>query len=224
MRPRDRAHHRYPCRLPSASDPRRRHPVAIAATAVALLLLGLIAGRDAISGTERSVFEVFNGLASWWWLLLFPVMQVGTLLAGPAAALIAEFAGKRLLAIELLAAGVGGWLIARGLKVLVSRPRPAFLLDDVVIRGGAATGLGYPSGHVTVATALVTVLAAWLPRRWEAPLWVIVVLVGMGRMYTGAHLPLDVVGGALLGALIGAGVRMLSHATLFARWAEPAAD
>lgn len=210
--------------MPLLAEPRRRHPLAVAVTALALLLLGLIAGRDAISGTERAVFEMFNGLPQGWSLVLLPVMQVGTLLAGPAAALIAEFAGRRLLAAELLVAGLGGWLIARVVKEIVSRPRPSFLLDDVVIRGGEATGLGYPSGHVTVATALVTVLAAWLPRQWEAPLWVIVVLVGIGRMYTGAHLPLDVLGGALLGALIGAGVRALSHVTLFARWAAPASD
>ena len=207
--------------MPFIADPRRRHPAAIAATLVALILLGLIAGRDTVSDAERAVFETFNGLAQGWGLVLFPVMQVGTLLGGPALALVAEFAGKRLLAGELLVAGLGGWLISRLLKAVVGRPRPSLLLDEVVIRGGEASGLGYPSGHVTVATALVTVLAAWLPKQWEAPLWVIVVLVAIGRMYAGAHLPLDVVGGALLGALIGAGVRTLSHVTLFTRWAAP---
>lgn len=196
-------------------NPRRRHPVAIALTAFALLVLGLIAARPGVSETERSVFAAFNQLGPGWWVVLFPVMQIGTLLAGPAAALIAEFARRRLLAGELLVAGVGGWLIARVAKLIVARPRPSFFVTDTVIRGGEAGGLGYPSGHVTVATALVTVLAAWLPRRWEAPLWILVVAVGAGRMYVGAHLPLDIVGGAVLGALIGAGVRTLSHFTFF---------
>lgn len=200
---------------PRRDDPRRHHPVAIALTAVALLILGLIAARPGVSAAERSVFAAFNQLGGGWWIVLFPVMQLGTLFAGPSAALAALITGRRLLAGELLVAGVGGWLIARVAKLVAGRPRPSFFIPETIIRGGEASGLGYPSGHVTVATALVTVLAAWLPRRWEAPLWGLVVLVGIGRMYVGAHLPLDVVGGMVLGGLIGAGVRTLSHFAFF---------
>ena len=187
-----------------------------------LLLLGWIAGSDIVSDAETTVFEVFNGLPAAWGLLLFPVLQLGTLLGVLALALVAEFAARRLLAGELLAAGLSGWLISWVLKVLVARPRPSVLLDDIVIRGGQAGGLAFPSGHVTIAAALITVLAAWLPRRWEAPLWALVIAVAVGRMYVGAHLPLDVVGGALLGALVGWGVRALSHVVLAERSASQA--
>ena len=189
-----------------------------------LLPLGLIAGSDIVSDAERMVFEVFNGLPAGWGLLLLSVMQLGTLLGVLALALVAEFAAKRLLAGELLVAGLSGWLISRVLKVLVARPRPSVLLDDVVIRAGEAGGFGFPSGHVTIAAALATVVAAWLPRRWQAPLWALVIAVAMGRMHVGAHLPLDVVGGALLGALIGGGVRALSHVMLSERSAEQAPE
>ena len=196
-------------------DPRRHHPVAITATAIALLILGLIAARPDVSPAERSVFAAFNQLGPAWSVVLFPVMQLGTLFAGPSAALGAAITGRRLLAGELLVAGLGGWFASRLAKIIVGRPRPSFFVPETIIRGGEASGLGYPSGHVTVATAIVTVLAAWLPRRWEAPLWVLVILVGIGRMYVGAHLPLDVVGGVVLGGLIGAGVRTLSHFAFF---------
>lgn len=183
---------------------------------MALVVLGLIAARNDVSAAERSVFAVFNQLGPQWGLLLIPVMQLGTLLAGPAAAVVAVWSNRRLLAGELLVAGLGGWLIGRGAKLLVGRPRPSYFVPETIIRGAEAGGLGYPSGHVTVATAVVVVLAAWLPRRWEAPLWVLALLVGVARMYVGAHLPLDVLGGAVLGALVGAGVRALSHRRFFA--------
>jgi undecaprenyl-diphosphatase len=185
--------------------------VAIALSALALGALGLIAARSSVGEVEREVFRAVNELGPGWWLVLFPIMQAGTLLAGPVAAVVALLARRRLLAVELLVGGTAAWLVARVLKLVVSRPRPAFLVEAVVVRGGEIDGLGYPSGHVTVAMTLATILAAWLPGRWEWIFWVTVVAVGVGRMYVGAHLPLDVLGGVLLGGIIGAGIRALAH-------------
>ena len=70
-----------------------------------------------------------------------------------------------------------------------------------------ATGLGYVSGHSAVAFALATVLAPELPARGAScrsrsrPAW------AFGRVYAGAHLPLDVVGGVGLGLLAGTAAR-----------------
>jgi membrane-associated phospholipid phosphatase len=47
-------------------------------------------------------------------------------------------------------------------------------------------------------------LMAVLPGRWRAAPWVIVALDGLARMYVGAHNPLDIVGGAGLGLVVGA--------------------
>ena len=47
-------------------------------------------------------------------------------------------------------------------------------------------------------------LFAYLPRAWRWAFVVLGVIVSVGRLYVGAHLPLDVVGGAALGVAAGA--------------------
>ena len=76
------------------------------------------------------------------------------------------------------------------------RGRPDGLLSDVVIRGAEAHGRGFVSGHAATLTALAAVAWPWLGRRGRIAVAVLVVVVCLTRVYVGAHLPLDVVGGA----------------------------
>jgi undecaprenyl-diphosphatase len=91
-------------------------------------------------------------------------------------------------------------VLAKVVKRFVERGRPSDVLDDVVVRGAAPHGLGFVSGHIAVVTSLALVAWPWLPRwgRWAAGL--AVAACSFTRMYVGAHLPLDMVGGAALGA------------------------
>jgi membrane-associated phospholipid phosphatase len=93
---------------------------------------------------------------------------------------------------------------------MVRRPRPATLLPGTRRRGREAAGLGYLSGHAGVAVALG---AAALPRFGAADRAVTpsaVPLVGLTRIYVGAHLPLDVAGGAALGLAVDAAATLVS--------------
>ena len=65
------------------------------------------------------------------------------------------------------------------------------------------------SGHAVMVAAIACVVAPYLPRRWRPAAWVLVALVMVGRVYVGAHNPLDVVCGAALGVAIGSCLNLI---------------
>lgn len=137
------------------------------------------------------------------------VTQLGWIGAVPVAAVVALAARRRRLAVDLTMAGVAAWVLAKVVKDLAHRGRPGVLLEDVILRGVPSVGHGFVSGHAAVAAALATVASGHVSRRTRRVLWALVWLVGAARVYSGAHLPLDVVGGAALGWVLGAGVHLL---------------
>ncbi len=169
-----------------------RHPgdvVGVVVGAGLLAVSGWIASSGTVSVVEAGLFHAVNGLPSWLYKPVWLVMQLGSLAAG----LLTYFAGL-------------------GLKHLVGRARPAALIDDVIGRGPHATGLGFPSGHAAVSFALTATAVPFLARRWRRVIRVLPLTVGLARMFVGAHLPLDVVGGYALGFTVAALVHLAAGA------------
>ena len=118
-----------------------------------------------------------------------------------AAALLIR--GRRHDAVRIAAGGVTAWTAAKALKRLVGRGRPGDHVEDTTLRLGSADhGLGYPSGHAAVAVTLAAGLTPVLGRRAGVPAAAVAGIVGISRIYVGAHYPLDVLGGWALGAVV----------------------
>ena len=122
----------------------------------------------------------------------------------PAAAATAWLAGDRELAGRLLVGGTGAWALSKLVKQAVRRPRPVALLPGTRGRGRDAAGLGYLSGHAAVAVALGATALPRLGPAGRALTLTAIPLVGLTRVYVGAHLPLDIAGGAALGLAVDA--------------------
>ncbi len=200
---------RPPARLPLAGPGFR-----LGLGTVGVLLSALPVRADRVGRRETQVFRTVNNLPDSLYLPVWPIMQLGTLGAAPAAAGAAWLAGDRRLAWRLAAGGTATWAVAKLVKRKVRRPRPPSLITGARCRGPEASGLGYLSGHAGVATALGTAAFQRLSPPGRALTLGIVPMVGLSRAYVGAHLPLDIVGGAALGLAIEGAVTLAQRAVL----------
>jgi undecaprenyl-diphosphatase len=171
--------------------------------AVAAFGLSTAAASGPVSSLEAGTFGAINELPDALFWPMWAIMQLGNLFAVPTLALGAMYFRRWRLAAGLAVAGVACWILGKVVKDFVGRGRPGALLEDVILRRSHAGGGGYVSGHAAVVFALATVLHPYLSRRWRIVSWTLAVLVSIARVYVGAHLPLDCIGGAALGCAIG---------------------
>jgi membrane-associated phospholipid phosphatase len=121
-----------------------------------------------------------------------------------AAALLLRFRLKIEAACLLI--GLGSiWLLTNAIKIIVGRPRPSPDLVEVYANSGACS---FPSGHVTSYMALYGFLfylayTLMRPSPLRSALLIVlgalIGLVGLSRVYLGAHWASDVFGGYCLG-------------------------
>ena len=106
--------------------------------------------------------------------------------------------------------------ISRGFKTAVPLPRPAAVIDaaQITIIGAKLTAHSFPSGHTVSAFSFVVAWAALLGWR-AAPLVLLAVLAGFSRVAVGAHWPVDVLAGAMVG-LLGGWIGL--HLSKYFRW------
>jgi len=190
-------------------DSSANHPLARALPAVVVgaglfAAAGATAKRSSLHPVERQAFDAVNRLPDSAHRPVWAVMQSGSLGAVGAAAGVALLRGRRDTALALGLAGSAVWGGAKVVKRAFGRGRPADHIDDATIRGRPASGLGFPSGHAAVATTLAMVGASDLPRPPRVIAYGVAASTAMARVYVGAHLPADVVGGVGLGLMAGA--------------------
>ncbi len=154
------------------------------------------------------IFMLFN-VRGWHpeWLdhIMSAYTQLGSATAALALALAAYASGEHLLCYELLLGTLTLWMWVEMTKFIVHRARPFIHLTQIRIVGMRAHGRSFPSGH----TSQVFFLATLLTQHYHLYAWAAfllygaALLVGITRMYVGAHYPRDVLAGAILGTVWG---------------------
>lgn len=186
--------------------------LALALIAVAFLaMLTLAAATDAAAAFDRAVLEIVRTPA-----LREPLAALTAVTALGSTEVVGVAAGMMLLVglltrrirLGLLGAAAmfAAMLVNAGLKQVVARVRPE-LLDA----GIAASGFSFPSGHAMLSAVAYGILAVvlWrsrLARGYRgtavAVLMALILLIGLSRVYLGAHYPTDVLAGWAAGSLV----------------------
>lgn len=165
---------------------------------------GVAAKQSSLHPIEQRAFTTVNRLSDTAHRPVWAVMQSGSLGAVGSAAALALWRRRPDTALALGVAGTAVWGGAKAVKQAFGRGRPADHVDDATIRGRPAGGLGFPSGHAAVATTLAVIAARDRPLVARIGAYGVAASTALARVYVGAHLPADVVGGVGLGLAAGA--------------------
>ncbi|WP_321507681.1 phosphatase PAP2 family protein [uncultured Methanoregula sp.] len=105
--------------------------------------------------------------------------------------------GIRLALILSLSTG-----LCDALKISIHSPRPYWVSSDVKALTNYPS-FGMPSGHAQNALVFFGYLAAWIKKMWA---WIIctiiILLIGLARVYQAVHFPLDIITGWAVGLVI----------------------
>jgi membrane-associated phospholipid phosphatase len=141
------------------------------------------------------------------WLdrIMLGFTQAGNGISSLGIALVLFLASEHLLSYEIILGTLTLWLVVELVKFLIHRSRPFILLVQARIVGFRPVGRSFPSGHTSQAFFMATLLA----QHFHSSVWIVLLfytaalLVGLTRMYVGAHYPRDVLAGAILGSAWG---------------------
>jgi undecaprenyl-diphosphatase len=199
---------------PAVRPTRGRHRALLLAAGLTVLVAGMVVVRDGnVPALERRAFRAVNELPDALYPVMWPVLQLGAVLVGPLVAVIALATRRRRLAVAAIAVTLLKLGSERLVKAVVSRQRPGTSIGaDIHARGDVhLTGESFVSGHAALVAALAVVVTPYLPGRWRVVPAALASAVALGRVYVGAHNPLDVVCGAALGVVIGLVVDALTR-------------
>lgn len=160
--------------------------------------------RSPATAAELRVFRAVNGAPDGLEPLMHLTRLVGTLTTSAVVAAGARATGRHRLVGTALVAGAAQRLIEVCLKRAVGRRRPLDLVADSQQRvTGPVSSGAFPSGHAAAAFLAATLTRPPGSLPLAACTYAAATGVAAARVYQGVHLPLDAVGGAALGVLVG---------------------
>ena len=161
------------------------------------VLLGLV-----LFAANRPIFLLVNGVK--WppldWVMLSMTHLGNGMVAALLVLLLSPF--RRDLTVRTAVAMVIAGVLTSLIKENMPLPRPPAVFGDAVnVLGSKMMGKSFPSGHTATVFALACSLKGVVDNRVYRAALFTAVLVGVSRVYIGAHFPIDVAMGALLGWL-----------------------
>ena len=147
-------------------------------------------------------FNVRGQRPVWLDRIMLDFTRLGSAISALGIALVLYVTSYRPLSYKIILGTVTLWLMVELVKFLAHRSRPFTRLAEARVVGYRAFGRSFPSGHTSQAFFMATLMVQHFhPSVWIAcVLYAAAVVVGITRMYVGAHYPRDVLAGAILGS------------------------
>lgn len=113
------------------------------------------------------------------------------------------------------------------IKTVVQRPRPCQSSAlDVIQRVSCGSGYSFTSSHAAnhfcVAAFAITVFGFFMGK-WKYAWWGWAMVISISQIYVGLHYPLDILGGAVLGVVVGFSMGTICKHQMKS-WKEPMPD
>ncbi len=165
---------------------------------------------DILQNWNKSLFLLINRHHSPLFdklMLFFTSTGNGLILAIIVLTILVIFDRKKMLRVFLtvLFAGVIGWIIVYLLKSGIGGSRPLVVFPKAHFLGEPLKYGSFPSGHAQLAFSTAAVLSKEYKKSWIF-LYLWALIVGYSRIYIGAHFPIDVIAGGIIGYLSGKSV------------------
>jgi len=152
------------------------------------------------------IFYVIHNLSQipiWAWLAYFLSYPLTYILIILVLVWAIFFSKRKMFNFSLIfLTGIFSWVIANIIKNILKINRPFIDLDIVALYQD--TGFSFPSEHMTVLTAIAVVLY-YINKKIGIVFFIITILIGLSRIIIGAHYPIDIIGGLIVGILIALG-------------------
>jgi membrane-associated phospholipid phosphatase len=151
------------------------------------------------------LFNLRGKRPAWLDRIMLTITQTGNGVTSLGIGLVLFVAGDRLVANEIILGTLTLWMVVELVKALIGRSRPVKRVTQARLLGYRFRGRSFPSGHTSQSFFMATLLAP----HFHSGGWVVFLLyaaaalVGITRMYVGAHYPRDVLAGAILGSVWG---------------------
>jgi len=153
---------------------------------------------------DESLFFMINGFSNPILdAILIPATYFGSVILWILLIMIFWFKDDKKLSIHLLYALIINSFLSLFLKSVFMRPRPPdnVVKDNFLLEKD--TGYSFPSGHAINAFSGTTILSHYYKSKFRFLFYVLSILMCISRVYIGAHFPLDVLFGSIIGIVIG---------------------